>query len=282
MIVLSDALGFCGGVRRAVNLAKELVCSSDGTVYSDGELVHNKFVLNRLKNVGLKIFEDKIPKNVTNKDVVLTRAHGTSDARRAMLSEMFNTVIDGTCPHVSNMISNIKKHVDNGTFIIIAGNINHPEISALTNDISPEKFAVVKSMEDIEVLQINSKNILFMAQSTFNELEFKNLSNKVKKLFPHAEIFDSICKSSKIRQTSVYNLKDNGAQAIIVVGDHSSNNTKSLVKASEKLNLPTFHVESVDDLHKYNLKTFHTVGVVSGTSTGQEEIDDVVAFLKSL
>ena len=121
-----------------------------------------------------------------------------------------------------------------------------------------------------------------MAQSTFNELEFKNLSNKVKKLFPHAEIFDSICKSSKIRQTSVYILKDNGAQAIIVVGDHSSNNTKSLVKASEKLNLPTFHVESVDDLHKYNLKTFHTVGVVSGTSTGQEEIDDIVAFLKSL
>ena len=238
MIVLSDALGFCGGVRRAVNLAKELVCSSDGTVYSDGELVHNKFVLNRLKNIGLKIFE--------------------------------------------GLEKNIKKHVDNGTFIIIAGNINHPEIAALTNDIPSEKFAVVKSMEDIESLQISSKDILFMAQSTFNELEFKNLSNKVKNLFPHTEIFDSICKSSKIRQTSVYNLKDNGAQAIIVVGDHSSNNTKSLVKASEKLNLPTFHVESVDDLHKYNLKTFHTVGVVSGTSTGQEEIDNIVAFLKSL
>ena len=281
MIVLSDALGFCGGVRRAVNLAKELACSSDGTVYSDGELVHNKFVLNRLKNIGLKIFEG-LGKNIKNKDIILTRAHGTSDARRTMLSKMFNTIIDGTCPHVSNMISNIKKHVDNGTFIIIAGNINHPEITALTNDIPSEKFAVVKSMEDIESLQINSKNILFMAQSTFNELEFKNLSNKVKKLFPHAEIFDSICKSSKIRQTSVYNLKDNGAQAIIVVGDHSSNNTKSLVKASEKLNLPTFHIESVDDLRKCDLKTFHTVGVVSGTSTGQEEIDDVVAFLKSL
>ena len=103
MIVLSDTLGFCGGVRRAVNLAKELVCSSDSTVYSDGELVHNKFVLNRLKNIGLKIFEG-FGKNIKNKDIILTRAHGTSDARRTMLSKMFNTIIDGTCPHVSNMI----------------------------------------------------------------------------------------------------------------------------------------------------------------------------------
>ncbi|MDR2603682.1 MAG: 4-hydroxy-3-methylbut-2-enyl diphosphate reductase [Puniceicoccales bacterium] len=279
---MAEVSGFCGGVKRALGLAYDACRQCAGRVYVAGELVHNKEVMENVKAAGIKLLRDYDLKKITPEDALLIRAHGCPRGQWAKFHKLFNTVIDGTCPHVGRVSKMVECESEKGKYIIIIGDKSHPEVQTLASFAKDDKICIINSEEELDHLQDNLGQVLVIAQSTIDESSFRNFANKISKIYLHAEIKDTICGSSRRRQRAILNFKKKGIQAVVVVGGIHSNNTRTLVQIAQKIGLPAFHVETATDLPIQKLKTFKVIGVIGGASTDEETTKQMVANLLTL
>lgn len=288
-VIRAKSAGFCFGVERAIGIA--IGCTDGGKckVYTDGPLIHNRQMMERLQKDGIleigdykseSSIEDEIRKSDKNSMLVF-RAHGVSPERREYLKSLGMPCKDATCPDVGKIAGIIKMHSNKGYTIVIVGDPNHPEVIGLLGYAGGHGF-VVKSREDIDKLENIEGDICMVSQSTMFTDDYREISEYFKKRFPNTKVIDTICGATKERQKDVRQLAQDGAEAIIVIGGKHSANTVKLAIMATRTGLPCYHIETLDELDIDSVKKYSVVGVTAGASTPDFLIDEVCRKLESL
>lgn len=289
-VLKADSAGFCFGVERAIGIA--LKCTEGGKckVYTDGPLIHNRQMMERLKNDGILEIGDyksdgKLESELGGKnaphDVLVVRAHGVSPERREYLRKLGLSFKDATCPDVGRIAGVIRIHAQKGFTTVIVGDPDHPEVIGLLG-YAGDKGYVVKSKDDIDKLPNIAGEICIVSQSTMFTDDYKQISDYFKERFPNTKVIDTICGATKERQKDVNVLAERGAEAIIVIGGKHSANTIKLAIMANRTGLPCYHIETFDELDIEEIKKYKVIGVTAGASTPNFLIDEVCNKLESL
>ena len=301
-IIRAGTMGFCAGVRRAVNCAnKALEENSDlskknhGQVYTLGPLIHNPVALKKLAERNLKILSDGDFSNLTQNDTVLIRAHGVPPEKEAELKSKGANVINATCPLVTQSQNRAAKCAGENYVIFFAGDKNHGEVVGIegyalaaarknnlecsfilikdTDEAKKEAENLCKNHSDIE----NRKIVLF-SQTTFSISMFEKIEKFLKEKFPQIEIVNSICPATHERQSSLIDLCSK-VDGVLVIGGKTSANTNRLLTTAKKLCKNAALIENADEIPE---DFFHleSVGLTAGASTPDDVIEEVELKLK--
>jgi 4-hydroxy-3-methylbut-2-enyl diphosphate reductase len=284
MLIRADLLGFCMGVRRAVDLA----CGQDFScrVYTYGPLIHNPRALEDLKRRGIKTIEEhNLPPDL-NGAVIIIRAHGVSPQVEAELREKGARIIDATCPRVKASQLKAAAFAKAGCRLFLAGEENHAEIvgiRAYAGGNTP-RCVVVGNTAEAEAAacllsqECDAKTAL-IGQTTISEEEYRAIGETLKTFFPDIEIVQTICAATKERQDSLRELLDK-VDAIIIAGGKESSNTRRLLAIAESANKPCIIAESPADIPPEFFK-FKTIGLAAGASTPYTVVDEIEGVFKT-
>ncbi len=288
-VIRAQSAGFCWGVERAINVAAKFAEEGKRPVYTDGPLIHNKQMMEKLEAVGIQEvgdYQSKTEVQVTEEDrehgVLVVRAHGISPERRTYLKNLGMDFKDATCPDVGIIAGKIKLHSRKGFTTVIFGDPKHPEVIGLMG-YTEDRGYVVKNEEDIRNLPDLGDKVCFVSQSTMFTDEFERLAGILKEKYEGAQVFDTICGATKERQSDIHVLRKAGAEAIVVVGGRHSANTRKLAALVEKTGLPAYHVETASELDFAHLKErYKHIGVTAGASTPEFLIQEIVEQLEAV
>ena len=273
-VTVAKNAGFCFGVRNAVEIAK---ANKEGGVYTLGNLIHNDRVVGALRDAGITPVDDL--SLLKEGDKVIIRAHGVPPSVEKQLAERGAVVFDATCPFVKKMQKIAQEYSTKGYEIIIIGNKNHPEIIGVAG-YSGSKFQIIDNVDCIDLEK--SEKFAVLCQTTFSENKYKkiveNLQNN--RLFNNKTVvfFDTICYTTKARQTEAEVLsKNNGI--VLILGDKSSSNANRLFEISKENCKNTFFIEKLSDIRQLSLSNFTTMAVLAAASTPDELIEEVTSFM---
>ncbi len=274
-VIYAKNNGFCMGVRRAVDKVKSLA-SQNICVY--GELVHNKSVNDGLISSCVKIIHAK---EEADADKVIIRSHGATERDIEFFKSRGMEVIDCTCPFVSKIHSIVKEYSEKGYKIIIVGDKNHPEVIATTGWVSGEAPIVTEEFDPAYDYNRHEK-VCIVAQTTISEAKLAIFLNDFKKSYRKTvEIFKTICYTTRERQGEVKFLAKT-CDAIIVVGDKTSSNTRNLYEVSSRYCKNTFFVNDSASFDASKYVNFLKVGIVSGASTPPEQSMEVFSKMEEV
>jgi 4-hydroxy-3-methylbut-2-enyl diphosphate reductase len=235
-VIRANSAGFCWGVERAIQVAREEARGGERTVYTDGPLIHNSQMMTALGREDIREVGNyqsasqlDLPQDNEKESVVVVRAHGISPKRRKYLQNLGLPFRDGTCPDVGIIAGKIKAHAERGYDVVIFGDPEHPEVSGLLG-YANERGHVITNEEDLNKLPPFNSGVVMVSQSTMFTHEFKDLSLQLSEKYPALVILDTICGATKERQSDLVELVNDGADVIVVIGGKHSANTKKLAK----------------------------------------------------
>ena len=262
------------GVRRAVDIVLGIAQNKGPEhIYTYGPLIHNPQTVALLKKRNILPVENI---DDIEEGVVVVRAHGISPRDREKIREKGLTIVDATCPKVARVQAIIKKHVSLGYDVIIAGDREHPEVMGLLGYASGRGIVVseVDEVDDLPLLE----RVCVVAQTTQNAGKYMEIVKSVQQKYPESVIFNTVCDSTDRRQTEIKKLAAE-VDAMIIVGGKNSANTQRLVAISRESDVPSYHVETANDLRSIDLEGVKKVGVSAGASTPNWITDDVLNYL---
>lgn len=276
-IKVSNRTGFCSGVSKAYDQVKSLLQKNNQEIYIYGELVHNNDVIAEITENGavtIKNLED-IPKDSQAKTVVI-RAHGITKFEKDVLKNKFFSVIDMTCPIVKNLINYIKKKQEEGYYTVVYGEKKHPEIQGVIGNIDEKNVLVTMS-----VLKIDNKKVLFVAQTTAEEEEYKKFVVEMININKFSEVLikNTICPETILREKETEKLS-NECDVMLVLGGKHSSNTNKLFNIAKKYCKRSFHIENVEELKNIYLSAYDKIGIVTGSSTPDKDLHEVLDYLR--
>uniref|UniRef100_A0A7C3ZCW5 4-hydroxy-3-methylbut-2-enyl diphosphate reductase n=1 Tax=Desulfobacca acetoxidans TaxID=60893 RepID=A0A7C3ZCW5_9BACT len=273
-VVLAKTSGFCMGVKNAMEMVLRAIHENHANIYTYGPLIHNPQVMDLLKERGIRVLkEGELP----GQGLVVIRAHGIPPQERQALEAAGARIIDATCVRVARVQAIIRRFANKGYATVIVGDADHPEVRGLMGHTQGRGF-VVSTLEEVAALP-ELDQVIVVAQTTQSEEHFKKLVAAITDRFPRAEIRNTICDATASRQGEIQELARQ-VEALVVVGGRNSGNTQRLVEISRATGLPTFHVETEQELDLRALSRFQTVGVTAGASTPHWLISNVVNSLK--
>jgi (E)-4-hydroxy-3-methyl-but-2-enyl pyrophosphate reductase len=282
-VKIAKNAGFCMGVRRAVDIALGSTRKKSGPIYTYGPLIHNPQVLEILEGKGVKPMQggDLNHGDRQSRDggTLIIRAHGISPQERRKIKESGIKILNATCPHVGKVQGIISRHAKDHYSIVIAGEKDHAEVKGLLGYAQGRGY-VVHTLEELAGLPPLEK-VCFVAQTTQDETRFQALAEAIRKKYPGAKIFNTICDSTHRRQEEVLAMAEK-VEAMVVVGGKGSGNTRRLAGISEAAGIPTYHVETEKDLDLHVLSRYSVIGVTAGASTPNWLILRVVDRLNDL
>ena len=276
-VKIAKEAGFCFGVKRAMKMAwDELELNSD--IYALGPLIHNRQAVQKYEDKGL-ITVDTID-SIPNNESVIIRSHGVSKDiyDRANFSNL--NIIDTTCPFVKKIHNIVKEFYEEGFKIIIIGDKNHPEIIGI-NGWCENSALIIKSVDDLNNLNLDNNNkYCVVAQTTLNLELYNQIVDILSKELDNIQFNNTICSATKTRQQAAKELSVDVDCMIVIGGKHSSNTQKLVNICKEQV--PTFSIETKEDLDIDKLTKFNIIGVTAGASTPNWIIEDVICFIESL
>ena len=279
-IIVGKTAGFCFGVANAINKTKRALEDKKG-IYCLGELVHNKEVTKELENSGV-IFINKVEE--ANRNIII-RAHGEPEATYKKIKELKLNLIDLTCPKVMKIHEIAKEYAENGFYILLVGQKEHPEtIGTISycgrnSDIIEKEEDIDKIITKLNDLKINK--ILIISQTTFSLEKFKKITGIIKEKLSNVakiEIKNTICTATKIRQEETYEIAKK-VDLMIIIGGKNSSNTEKLYKISKSICKNSLLIENCKELDVNYIKKFNKIGIMAGASTPQKSITSVVEML---
>lgn len=278
-IIKADTLGYCMGVRRAVESAEVALKEySEKKIYSLGPLIHNPLALEELEIKGLFTIEESQIDQIDENSVVIIRAHGVSPKVKNLLEKKNVSIIDSTCPRVTVSQNRVAEFSKKGFTIVLAGDKGHAEVEGIKGYCNND-FYCVQNLEEAQKLfnTESDEKILLLCQTTFSPSEFEKISNYLKTKFSNIEIINTICPATKQRQDALERLCKS-VEGIIVVGGKKSANTIRLYQKASSLVKNAIHIEKSIEIPPsfYSLKS---VGITAGASTPDNVIDDVIEKL---
>tara|TARA_R100000027_G_scaffold42073_3_gene31437 strand:+ start:34154 stop:35089 length:936 start_codon:yes stop_codon:yes gene_type:complete len=287
-VIRAKSAGFCWGVERAIKIAENFAEKGKGKVLTDGPLIHNSQMMEKLERSGVREVGDYTSEKQLNlsdeekeESVLVVRAHGISPERRKYLKSLGMEFRDATCPDVGLIAGRIKTGARKGKNTVIFGDPKHPEVIGLLG-YAGGRGHVVQNDEDLKNLPDLEGGVAMVSQSTMFVHEFQRLSGILRDKYPEAEIYDTICGATKERQTDLRKLVQEGAEAIVVIGGHHSANTRKLAKLANEHERPTYHIETAKQIDPAEMCQYSTVGVTAGASTPDFIIDSVCESLRAI
>ena len=265
-IVLAESAGFCFGVRRSVEMAEKLI-GEQGSCSSLGQLIHNEDVVNRLKDMGLRVINS--PEEAEVGEHVLIRAHGVAREVYERLAQRGAVVTDASCPKVKAIHTIVSRAGANGRFVIIIGMREHPEVEAICGWCGEHE--VFENADELdswlsENETVWTKPITVVVQTTQTRNNFNECCNIIKKRCTNAEISDTICLATFTRQEEAAKLAAQCDAMVVIGGKHSANSVHLAQICSEHCGNVQF-IERLDELDLDRLEAADTVGLTAGAST---------------
>ena len=245
-------------------------------VYTYGPIIHNEEVVKDLESKGVKAISDisDIDTGIDGNATVIIRSHGVSKSVYDSIRSKNYEIVDATCPFVLKIHRIVEEESAKGKQIIIIGNEKHPEVEGIMG-WSHSPVMVVDSVEKAEELQVDGqKEVIIVSQTTFNYNKFKELVEIIGKKGYNITIKNTICNATEERQTEARHIAHK-VDAMIVIGDKSSSNTRKLYEICKGECENTFYIQTLKDLDLHSLDSVNSIGITAGASTPNNIIEEV-------
>lgn len=283
-IIRAEHMGFCFGVREAVDEVHKYVDMNKGQIYVLGMLVHNEFVIEKLLNKGvIFVSEEEVINEETplkKGDFVIIRAHGTTQNVQKKLLEIGVKLIDMACIYVKSARDQVVIWEQRGYKSVFIGDKDHPEVKGITSyGMKPLIFSSLEELKNSD-LDINEQWV-FLFQTTYNKFIFQEINDYIINKFKNYKVVKTICGATHQRQTAIEKLSHE-VDAVFIIGSEQSSNTKKLYQISKKINEKSYLIKNKEDIEKYMLEGVTKVGVSAGASTPEELIAIIENKIKEL
>jgi 4-hydroxy-3-methylbut-2-enyl diphosphate reductase len=271
--------GFCFGVERAVNLV-EKVARERGGVETLGDIVHNRQVLKKLADIGVKSVKtiDEI-----RGDTVVTSSHGISPAMEEKIRSRGINIISGTCNNVQRAQSAAEKMADSGFFVIVYGDAEHAEVEGILGWAKNRGLATTDE-KVVAALNPFPRKLGILSQTTQVPANFARFVENIRHLAlakdSEIQFIDTICHPLRERQEAALEMARR-SDLILIVGGHTSANTKNMAELCSDIT-DTFWIETADDIKPDWLNGKKHIGVTSGASTAEDTVNEVLSKLREM
>ncbi|MDF2803026.1 MAG: hydroxymethylbutenyl pyrophosphate reductase, partial [Anaerocolumna sp.] len=264
-VVLAKSAGFCFGVKRAVDAVYGEI-NQGGKVYTYGPIIHNDEVSKDLQAKGVSLIKEIEELKSIKEGTIVIRSHGVPKSVYDTINEQGLKVVDATCPFVLKIHKIAREQTELGRHIVIIGNDKHPEVEGIKGWCT-NNYTVIENAEQAETFDISKdKSICIVAQTTINYKNFQDLVEIISEKGYDIIVLNTICNATKERQTEARELAK-GSDAMVVIGDLHSSNTRKLYEISKMECENTYYIQTLRDLDLEELKSFRSVGITAGAST---------------
>ncbi len=281
-IILAQPRGFCAGVSRAVDVVEQVLRLEGKDIYVRHEVVHNRFVVNQLKQKGA-IFVDELD-DVPDDETVIFSAHGVSQSVKVEAEKRGLKVFDATCPLVTKVHIQVKRASEQAKECILIGHKGHPEVEGtLGQYLNPKgQIHLVETVEDVETLQLeNPENLTFVTQTTLSMDETKEIIIALRIKYPSigAPKKEDICYATQNRQNAVQELAAQ-VDIVLVVGSVNSSNSNRLRELAEKCGTRSYLIDGPEDISSAWFENARAIGLTAGASAPEELVNQVISQLQ--
>lgn len=283
-IVLANPRGFCAGVDRAIEIVDQALDAFGAPVYVRHEVVHNRTVVESLRDKGAVFIEDLT--DVPIGSYLIFSAHGVSKKVQQEAVERKLTVFDATCPLVTKVHIQVSKHAQADREVILIGHAGHPEVEGTMGQYEKctehGNIYLVETPDDVKNLKVhNPNNLAYVTQTTLSMTDTRIMVEALKKYFPaiQEQKKDDICYATQNRQDAVHDLAEI-SDLILVVGSPNSSNSNRLREIAEQLGKPAFLIDTYTDMKKEWFDGIEVVGVTAGASAPEVLVQEVIGQLK--
>ena len=283
-ILLANPRGFCAGVDRAIEIVERALELFGAPIYVRHEVVHNRFVVDRLASLGAVFVEelDDVPDNAT----VIFSAHGVSQHVRRAGKHRGLKVFDATCPLVTKVHLEVARHCKSGHDAVLIGHAGHPEVEGTLGQWYKKpprknKIYLVESPQDVSSLEVTYPDELaYVTQTTLSVDDTQGVIEALQKKFPSivGPKHDDICYATQNRQDAVKEVARD-ADLVLVVGSINSSNSNRLRELAEKQGVPAYLVDGAEDIKPEWLVNVRRVGVTAGASAPESLVTGVIEQL---
>jgi len=283
-IVMANPRGFCAGVDRAIEIVERALELFGAPIYVRHEVVHNKYVVDRLRAKGAIFVEelDEVPDDTT----VIFSAHGVAKLVREEAARRKLRVYDAICPLVTKVHMEVGHYQDESRECILIGHEGHPEVEGTLGQYKPKDngggMYLVESVEDVKNLDVKNPDFLaFVTQTTLSMDDTAEVIDALRERFPNivGPRKEDICYATQNRQDAVKNLSAQ-CDLILVVGSPNSSNSTRLMEISEKVGVPSYLIDNADEIKKEWLDDKQCIGVTAGASAPEVLVEAVINQLK--
>lgn len=283
-IKLANPRGFCAGVDRAIEIVNRALEVFGPPIYVRHEVVHNKFVVEDLRNRGAIFVEelDQVPDDV----IVIFSAHGVSQAVRQEAAGRGLKVFDATCPLVTKVHIEVAKYSRDGKECILIGHAGHPEVEGTMGQYDASNggaIYLVEDEDDVASLQVRDPDHLaFVTQTTLSMDDTSRVIDALRSRFPNigGPRKDDICYATQNRQDAVKQLADE-SDVVLVVGSPNSSNSNRLRELAERMGTPAYLIDGAEDLQLSWFDGVARIGITAGASAPEVLVRGVIEQLRA-
>jgi len=283
-LLLANPRGFCAGVDRAIEIVERAIKLFGSPIYVRHEVVHNRFVVNDLKNKGA-VFVEEV-EEVPDNGILIFSAHGVSKQVQEEGKQRGLNVFDATCPLVTKVHMEVARFEKQGKECILIGHVGHPEVEGTMGQYTSDEggMYLVETPEDVANLTVkNPDDLAFVTQTTLSVDDTTVVIDALKAQFPKIEgpRKDDICYATQNRQDAVKRLAQH-CDVVMVVGSKNCSNSNRLRELSDKLNTTAYLIDNAQEIESGWLENVSTVGLTAGASAPELLVQDVVNRLEEL
>jgi len=282
-ILLANPRGFCAGVDRAIDIVERALEIHGAPIYVRHEVVHNKYVVDELRDKGAVFVEEL--NEVPDDNTVIFSAHGVSKAVEDEAENRGLLVFDATCPLVTKVHLEVVKYARQGKEVILIGHAGHPEVEGTMGRYDTSKggrIILVETPNDVAGIEVNDPDTLaFVSQTTLSVDDTEEIINTLRQRFPSiaAPARDDICYATQNRQDAVKALCDK-VDLLLVVGAANSSNSNRLRELGERAGVESHLITRASDIPDSWLNGKEKVGVTAGASAPEVLVQEVMDRLK--
>ncbi len=279
-VLLAAPRGFCAGVDRAVLIVEKALEAFGAPVYVRHEIVHNKHVVQSLKDKGAVFVEDET--EVPEDAIIVFSAHGSPPEAFQNSKRLGHTLIDATCPLVTKVHMEARRYARDGMDIVMIGHEGHQEVIGTTGQ-APDRIRLVETPEDVDALDLDpDRPVTYITQTTLSMDETASVVDRLNERFPgmRQPKSDDICYATQNRQDAVKQLAER-ADLVLVVGSQTSSNSKRLVEVSKDRSVPAHLIDDVSEIDEAWFEGIGTVGLTSGASAPEILVEQVLDYFRA-
>ncbi len=277
-VILANPRGFCAGVDRAIEIVERALEIYGPPVYMRHEIVHNRHVVDKLREKGARFVEeiDEVPEGA----VTVYSAHGVSGRVESDAAGRALNVIDATCPLVSKVHKEGQRYAAKDFEVVLIGHRGHPEVEGTMGQI-PGKVHLVTCLEDVETVEpADPEKLAYVTQTTLSVDDTREIIGALARRFPGIQGPDvrDICYATQNRQTAVRALAEI-SDVVLVVGARNSSNSNRLAEIGETMNVPSYLIEDASALKSEWFESTGVVGITAGASAPEELVQALIGRL---
>ena len=279
-VLIAAPRGFCAGVDRAIQIVELALKRFGAPVYVRHEIVHNRFVVDRLRNLGA-VFVDELDEVPDDRPVVFS-AHGVPKAVPAAAQDRGLTYVDATCPLVSKVHRQAERLIAEGRHILFIGHAGHPEVIGTFGQVPAGSMTLVETVDDVADLSLpESASLAFLTQTTLSVDDTAAIVDALKVRFPdiRAPRSEDICYATSNRQAAVKAIAPE-CDRMLVIGAPNSSNSLRLAEVAERMGAPARLIERAAEIDWDWIGQPSTLGLTAGASAPELLVREVVDALR--